>query len=113
MKYATIIVSALIITIVLVPGPNLPDMPSFVGFDKLVHIGLFGLWALAVRYDFNSANFNFFTAFIAGVCFSIFTEILQLFVEGRSFDLYDMVADAIGLIAGLLVSGFLLRFLRK
>lgn len=112
MKYATVIVSLLIIVAVLIPGPNLPDV-NIGGFDKVIHIGMFGLWAVAVRYDFNSKSFKFFIVFLAGMLFSMLTEILQLLVEGRSFDIYDMAADGIGLIGGLLVSGKILKLLGK
>ena len=112
MKIPTIIVSILIIIVVLIPGSNLPSV-NFFGFDKIVHIGLFGLWAVAVRYDFNSPKFKFSVAFSFGILFSICTEVLQLLVEGRSFDLFDMVADAIGLIGGFLASGFILKLLGK
>jgi VanZ family protein len=111
-KYATIIVSSLIIIAVLIPGSNLPDV-KIVGFDKVVHIGLFGLWAIAFRYDFNTPSFKFSLAFAIGMAFSLTTEVLQLLVEGRSFDTYDLIADAIGLIAGLGVSGIALKLLKK
>jgi VanZ family protein len=112
MKYPTIIISVLIIVAVLIPGSNLPDV-SMVGFDKIVHIAMFTLWALAVRYDFNSPSFNAFIVFLLGVCFSVLTEALQLMVEGRSFDLYDMIADGTGLLLGLLISGWVLKLLRR
>jgi VanZ family protein len=112
MKYATISISLLIIAAVLIPGPNLPDV-SIGGFDKVVHMGMFALWAIAVRYDFDTKPFKFFIVFLAGIFFSILTEILQLMIEGRNFDVYDMAADGIGLIAGLLVSGEVLKLLKR
>lgn len=111
-KYATIITSALIVIAVLIPGSNIPDV-NIVGFDKVVHVGMFMVLAVAVRYDFNSPSFNFIIAFLAGLLFSLFTEILQLMVEGRTFDLYDMIADGIGLLVGLLISGRILRLLGR
>ena len=111
MKYLfSFLISLLILIIVLIPGSNLPDV-NFIGFDKIVHIGLFGLWALAIRHDFDKGSFNFFVAFIAGIAFSLFTEVLQLFVEGRSFDWFDMVADAIGLLISLAIGGKILSLL--
>ncbi len=112
MKYATIVITILIITAVLIPGPNLPNV-SIGSFDKVIHIGMFCVWAIAVRYDFNPRPFNFSIIFLAGMAFSLFTEILQLLVEGRSFDFYDMVADGIGLMTGLLLSGKILKILGK
>ena len=112
MKYATTIVTILILIAVLIPGSNLPDVNIF-GFDKVVHVGMFGLWAIAVRHDFNSPEFKFFVAFIVGLSFSLLTEVLQILVEGRSFDVFDIVADAIGLGTGFAASGILLRWLTR
>ena len=112
MKYATLLASTLIIIAVLIPGSNLPDV-GMGGFDKLVHIGMFTVWAVAIRYDFNSDRFPFVLAFLAGLTFSVFTEVLQLMVEGRSFDVYDMAADAVGLLLGLMVSGMVLKVVNR
>lgn len=110
MKILTIIVSILIVIAVLIPGSNIPNV-DFIGFDKFVHIAMFASWAVAVRYDYRSLRP--WVVFIFGLAFSLFTEILQLFVEGRSFDLYDMVADSAGLLMGLLVAPMLIKLLTK
>lgn len=111
MKYITLLVSALIVIAVLIPGRDLPDV-SIGGYDKLIHVLMFAAWAVAVRYDFRD-RFSFALIFGAGVLFSFLTEVLQLLVEGRSFDLYDMAADAIGVIVGLLASKVLLKFIDR
>jgi VanZ family protein len=114
MKYVcTIFISALILIAVLIPGPNLPDINLFFGFDKFVHLSMFGAWALAFRYDSRRSPFSFLIAFTAGMSFSLVTEILQLFVEERSFDLADLLADAVGLIIGLVVSSLAFRLLKR
>jgi len=113
MKYLfTGIVSTLILIAVLIPGSNLPSV-NFVGFDKIVHIGLFGAWAMAVYYDFNVKGYKYLIVFVAGLFFSVFTEILQIFVEGRTFDWTDIVADSIGLIAGFLFGGWIVRTIKE
>ena len=112
MKYATLIVSLLIIIAVLIPGSNLPDV-GLGGLDKIVHIGMFATWAVAVRNDFYNQRLKFFSLFLAGLVFSFLTEVLQLLVEGRTFDVYDMLADAIGLLIGLMMSGQILRLVGK
>jgi VanZ family protein len=108
----TAVVSILILIAVLLPGSNVPDV-NIAGFDKVVHIGMFGLWAWAIRYDFFLSRFNFLLAMSAGLAFSLFTELLQIFVEGRSFDWTDMVADGVGLVLGLVTGGWVARYLRK
>ena len=112
MKYATLLVSVLIIIAVLMPGSNLPDV-NIGGFDKLIHFGMFAVWAIAVRFDFGTKLFPWILVIVTGLLFSGLTEVLQLVVEGRSFDFYDMAADALGLMAGLAVSGPVVRQLKK
>ncbi len=112
MKFATLIVSFLIVIAVLIPGPNLPDV-SIGGFDKVFHIAMFGLWAVAVQYDFRTRQVTFWAVILTGILFSVITELLQLLVAGRSYDLYDMVADLIGLVAGFFLGGKIVKLLRK
>jgi VanZ family protein len=101
--FLTALVTVLIIIAVLTPGSKLPGV-DLIGFDKLVHFGMFATWAVAVRYDLPDRVFAFWLVLTAGLTFSILTEVLQILAEGRTFDVYDMLADAIGLLAGLLVS---------
>lgn len=70
---------------------------------------MFGAWAMAVYYDFTIRGLRYVWAFIGGLVFSLITEIVQIFIEGRTFDWSDMVADAIGLIAGLTIGAWVVR----
>jgi VanZ family protein len=108
MRFLAVIASALIIIAVLLPGSTIPDV-GVVGVDKFVHIAMFAGWAVAVRYDY--PNIKAWLVFVYGLLFSVLTEILQLFIEGRSFDLYDMMADGAGLLLGLLLTKPALRIL--
>lgn len=102
MKYLlTIATTVLILIAVLLPGSSLPDVSSF-GLDKIIHFTLFFGWAIAVRYDFQTAKK--ILVFVLGIFFSFITEVLQLFAEDRSYDLYDMLADSLGLSMGLMLS---------
>lgn len=103
MKFATTVVSILIVIAVLIPGKDLPDV-NIGGYDKLIHMLMFATWALAVRFDFRNRPWSNFAVFGAGVLFSLVTEVMQILVEGRSFDLFDAAADAAGLILGLALS---------
>lgn len=112
MKYATFVISVLILTAVLIPGRDIPDV-GFGGIDKLVHIGMFVTWTLAVRYDFDRKPFPYRMVFIIGLVFSVATEILQILIEGRTFDIYDMVADVVGIVTGLLISGQVMGWIKR
>ena len=110
MKYlATLAATALILTAILLPGSKIPDV-GFSGIDKLVHFTLFYLWSLAIRFDFEK-NFKWKLAWVAGLIFSLLTEVLQILVEGRSFDYYDIVADGIGLSVGIATGAKVLNFM--
>ena len=112
LKYpATIFTTILILVAVLLPGSNLPDV-DIVGIDKLAHFTLFTMWSISVRRDAGPA-FRWIICLIAGVLFSLFTEVLQILVEGRSFDWYDLIADAAGLLFGLAIGSFILRLIQK
>jgi VanZ family protein len=110
LKYFTIIISVLILIVVLIPGANVPNI-NFIGFDKIVHISMFAAWAVALRFDV--VSLRPWAVVMLGMLFSLFTEITQLFVEGRSFDLYDLVADLVGLMIGVVVAGPINKVLRK
>ncbi len=112
MKYATLVISVLILIAVLIPGRDIPDV-GFGGIDKIVHIGMFATWALAVRYDFDRQPFPFLIVFLGGLFFSVSTEVLQILVEGRTFDLHDMAADAVGVVAGLLIGGPIVKRIKR
>lgn len=107
MKYAaTSLMSIIILVAVLIPGPNLPEV-RVVGFDKFVHLALFGAWAIAARVDLKS-SFNKWRVILAGSAFSLFTEVLQVFAEGRTFDVFDIGADIFGLLLGATLGAMLL-----
>lgn len=111
MRYATLLVSVLIIIAVLIPGRDLPDV-KIGGYDKLIHMVMFATWAVAVRFDFDRTPFPYGLFFVIGIAFSALSEVLQILVEGRSVDIYDMLADTAGLIIGLSISGPVVRWLR-
>jgi len=80
-----------------IPGKSIPSAPVM-GFDKIVHIGLFFvwiiLWLLASR-----GKSTFFV--ILGMAYGLALEFYQqLLPFDRSFDWWDAVADAVGVLLG-------------
>lgn len=98
----TLIVAALILVAVLLPGSTLPDTPGIPGFDKIVHFTMFLTLAVAVQLDFNPGGLRsmLIVVFLALV-FSALTEALQLMVDGRAAELVDMLADLAGFGVGI------------
>lgn len=102
--FVLLTVTSLIIVAVTFPGNALPDLGrEWIGFDKLVHMLMFLVWAVAFHADFGiETGKNILQAFVVCILFSLFTEFLQLFAEGRSFDLYDGLFDLIGFSVGII-----------
>jgi len=95
----------IIFILLTLPGPDIPKSNFFdiVYFDKWVHIGLFGILMILWGYPFlrSGAASKNLLAFIAvcSVLYGITMEFVQkYFAIERSFDLFDMVADSIGVI---------------
>jgi len=90
--------------LLVIPGDALPktNLVSIPYFDKLVHIGLFAiLCALWLKSRKNrSATFNVIVV-LATIAYGVAMEFVQRdFVENRSFDVVDIVADSFGALFG-------------
>jgi VanZ family protein len=102
--------SVLVLAILCTPGEDLPKLGSwteYINLDKFVHIGIFGLMAFlfmrpGAKKDVATViKKNLFLKIaIAVSLWGLTTEFIQHFwIPGRSFDLLDFVADAIGCFA--------------
>ena len=79
----------------LIPGKSVPAI-ALLGWDKLAHAVVFaGLAALTVPLV--SSHRWWLCALLSyGALMGILTEVLQLIPPGRTFSLYDTLADLIG-----------------
>ena len=88
-----------------IPGSALPERKVDIPLDKLIHISFFALLVFLWRSAFpgNSRYYN--TAiFTVAVVYGFLVEVMQgWLVAQRSFDIYDLFADAFGAVAGLIV----------
>lgn len=88
--------------------------------DKLLHIlaycGLMILWFNAL---FNTRNINKIKSFTYSISiafiFGIIIEVLQgVFTSSRNLDLYDILANSIGITIGfIVVNGFMVKDVKK
>lgn len=77
---------------------------DIIGFDKLGHLVFYTvfsfLWSMGVRK--RSINKNF--PLIFAICFGIIMEICQFYLfNGRSFELYDILANVVGSVIGVIL----------
>jgi VanZ family protein len=98
----------IIITILFcLPGSALPkeNWLTRIGFDKIVHFCFFAALLFLWRIAFDQAHRNLSALLL--ICASVYgllIEIIQAeWVPNRSFDLYDVVADAAGAVMGIYV----------
>jgi VanZ family protein len=77
---------------------------DFVGIDKLGHLVFYSLfsflWCMGLaRNTFNKKNILIFS-----ISFGVLMEICQLYLfNGRSFELYDILANIIGSFIGVIL----------
>ncbi len=86
-------------------------------FDKVGHFGMYAIWAFLIfmalcGYPLNSKTKAFWISVLLGAITGVALEYGQYFMhQGRSFELADMIANALGALIGA-VSGFI-YFRRK
>lgn len=93
------------------PGSAVPKVPIFPHFDKLVHFIFFFVftmfWSTYFSYKRKSTMYIIILACILGWQIELYQK---YFVIGRSFDLYDILADALGAMAFLGIITYLKRY---
>jgi VanZ family protein len=94
----------------LMPGDRMPGMSFFSKIphlDKIVHFTMYFIFALFLmsgfsrQYKKTSAKayiFSFILSFLLGVLIEFIQEKI-----GRSYDMYDMIANTVGVIVSLLL----------
>jgi len=108
-KYiVTILATLLVLTAVLWPGSQIPT--TKLPIDKLVHFLLFTGWTSAIILDF---NVKWVKALLAGVLFALLTELIQIPLEKRTFDLNDVFADTAGVLFAIANSAWIQRLAKR
>nr|MBI1230786.1 VanZ family protein [Cytophagales bacterium] len=96
---------------ILSPGSDIPDIPKFPGYDKVIHItlflGLVFLWNRVWKEPENNFKKISINYLVFGIFFPIFTEYLQMSVPDRSFDFLDIVANISGGTIGTILYVYL------
>lgn len=95
------------------PGNDIPptDWLHINYFDKLVHTGIFGLMSFLFSWPLLKSGLNkkqhqhyFLKIAIAVSIWGFAAELIQKYwVPGRSYDIFDWIADTIGAIAAFFI----------
>ena len=96
--------------------PKFPDLlPSFFGFDKLVHFSeyyLFGCliqrWLLAERSRFIN-RYAVFLAILIGTLYGISDEWHQSFIPGRDASPWDALTDTLAVVTATATYSWIIR----
>lgn len=101
----------LILFLCTLPGSELPSISLFdkLHMDKIVHFFLFGGTVILLAYGIyrqrGRANISVLvTITVIAILYGLAIEFIQKYmVANRSFELMDVVADAVGAITGALI----------
>ncbi len=112
--YLPVFVFILVTGLLLLPGDEFPksNLFSLPGLDKIVHVIFFFLLTFLFGRPFNQSKLNnqerekwFLYIALLAVCYGVVIEFVQkYFIPFRSFDVYDIVADAFGVLSAWLLS---------
>jgi VanZ family protein len=84
------------------PGKEIPKVGLFNNFDKIVHFTFFFVLCILAYLKFGVQNKTIVTILCLAIIYGFALEFYQLyFVKGRSFDVWDGVADSAGAICSL------------
>lgn len=104
--------SLVILWVISIPGNNIPKTPflAIPHFDKLVHFGIFAVFAFLLNYGLSKQSsvfcqkYQYTIALLIGVIYSAATELLQyIFISVRTGEFWDFMANTIGCMLGVLV----------
>lgn len=99
----------LILILICLPGSTIPPVDTWLNeiyFDKWVHAGLFALLTFLFIYPVSTLPFGLLAKkniaikiCIAACIWGLTTEFIQkFFIPGRSFDIFDLAADSLGIL---------------
>jgi VanZ family protein len=103
----------LVLVLIATPGYKLPKVDKWlieISYDKIVHMGVFAVLAFLFMYPFTKSTLTkkekwhyCIKIAISTAIWGLATELIQkFFVPSRSFDLTDLLGDAIGGLAALI-----------
>ena len=111
-RFPALLWTIFIFILLTIPGKMLPKEDLFIpNLDKFIHVFLFGsfvfLWCMyyaSKQGKDDHLKYLFIRILVIGCLYGIGLEFIQkYFIPNRDFDIYDIVADTLGAIAGFLI----------
>ncbi|MCJ7482508.1 MAG: VanZ family protein [Thermodesulfovibrionales bacterium] len=100
----------LLISVVSLNGSTALNKSKTIGLrtDYLLHVLLFIPWMVLAKWRLKGINSNiyFWFALGVGIIFAGFSEVVQIFVPDRSFNVIDLLANSLGIVIGALIVGW-------
>jgi len=93
--------AALIFLLSSMPGSMLEPLPTFLGWDKLGHMILYGALGVLLYRAVETKRFTPWLIWLFCVVYGLTDELHQYWIPGRFADVSDLVADAVGAAAAL------------
>jgi VanZ family protein len=97
----------IVYVIILIIGAliTIPDNSGAGNNDKLMHfIEFFGLSLIIVKtLQLYNVKFNYLLTFFISCFLALISEAVQLATINRTFSIYDLLFDIIGIITGLII----------
>jgi len=105
LKFAAVVCFIAMSYLFFMPAANIPKIHwmEIIFFDKWVHLGLFALFVGVSTLAFANPEVNntHIRLLLAAILYGIVVEIIQFyFIKGRSFSIYDILADTLGALIG-------------
>lgn len=100
-RIALISYMLLILIVSSIPGMSFPDI-KILSYDKLIHIAEYSIFGILFFSSFLPLTTKRSIIILSfAILFSILDESLQSFIPGRHASSFDVIADIIGIIAGM------------
>jgi VanZ family protein len=103
-----------IVVLSLLPPQKLPHIHLFPGADKVIHFFMYfifsGLACWSLKVELNRKRI--WIVIPIAIAWGVVMEIVQMEMKsGRAFSFYDIIANSIGVIVGMLVyTGLIISF---
>ncbi len=100
---------ALILVISSIPGESVPSVVHLI-WDKVLHFVEYGILGILLRRTHKKGDFiKTINLCFYGIVVGCIDELWQTLVPGRNGSHFDLMADALGVIFGVIISNYFLN----